>query len=376
MNIDISELKNSLKDLSQRFRTLGGIFDIEGKENRSAQLEKLMAKADFWENPDASRDILKERSELNEIIQIWRGLSGEIEDNELLFEMAMEEADEQNLQEVLRKLKELQKRYRELELRQMLNDEYDNKNAIVSINAGAGGTEAQDWTEMLLRMYLRWCERKNFKVEMIDLLEGEEAGVKNVTFTVSGPYAHGMMKAESGVHRLVRISPFDASGRRHTSFAAVLVFPEIDDKIEVDVKQSDLRVDTYRASGAGGQHVNKTSSAVRITHLPTGIVVACQNEKSQHRNRDIAMKILKARLYERERRAQQAKIQETHDNLDEIAWGNQIRSYVMQPYRLVKDHRTNVEKGNVDSVMDGELDEFIEAYLLNSMSRESSVGAA
>ncbi len=335
-----------------------------------------MAKEDFWESPEAGRDILKERSELNEIIQTWRNLSGEIEDNELLFEMALEEDDEQNMKEVRRKLGELQNRYRELELRQMLNDENDNKSAIVSINAGAGGTEAQDWTEMLLRMYLRWCERKNFKVEMIDLLEGEEAGVKNVTFTVSGPYAHGMMKAESGVHRLVRISPFDASGRRHTSFAAVLVFPEIDDKIEVDVKQSDLRVDTYRASGAGGQHVNKTSSAVRITHLPTGIVVACQNEKSQHRNRDIAMKILKARLYERERRAQQAKIQETHDNLDEIAWGNQIRSYVMQPYRLVKDHRTSVEKGNVDAVMDGELDEFIEAYLLNSMSRESSAGAA
>lgn len=335
-----------------------------------------MAKADFWESPEAGRDILKERSELNEIIQTWRNLSGEIEDNELLFEMALEEDDEQNMKEVRRKLGELQNRYRELELRQMLNDENDNKSAIVSINAGAGGTEAQDWTEMLLRMYLRWCERKNFKVEMIDLLEGEEAGVKNVTFTVSGPYAHGMMKAESGVHRLVRISPFDASGRRHTSFAAVLVFPEIDDKIEVDVKQSDLRVDTYRASGAGGQHVNKTSSAVRITHMPTGIVVACQNEKSQHRNRDIAMKILKARLYERERRAQQAKIQETHDNLDEIAWGNQIRSYVMQPYRLVKDHRTSVEKGNVDAVMDGELDEFIEVYLLNSMSRESSAGAA
>jgi peptide chain release factor 2 len=257
----------------------------------------------------------------------------------------------------------------------MLSDENDDKNAIVSINAGAGGTEAQDWTEMLLRMYLRWCERKNFKVEMIDLLEGEEAGIKSVTFTASGPYAHGMLKAESGVHRLVRISPFDASGRRHTSFAAVLVFPEIDDKIEIEVKQSDLRVDTYRASGAGGQHVNKTSSAVRLTHLPTGIVVQCQNEKSQHRNRDIALKILKARLYERERRAQQAKMQETHDNLDEIAWGNQIRSYVMQPYRLVKDHRTNVEKGNVDAVLDGELDEFIEAYLLNSMTAKESAAS-
>lgn len=331
-----------------------------------------MTKAGFWENPEAGRDILKERSDLNEMIQGWKKLSAEIEDNALLFEMAVEEEDEQNMLEVVRKLKELQNQFRQLELRQMLSDENDNKNAIVTINAGAGGTEAQDWTEMLLRMYLRWCERKGLKIEMVDMLEGEEAGIKNVTFTVSGPYAYGMLKAESGVHRLVRISPYDASGRRHTSFAAVLVFPEVDDKIEVDVKQSDLRIDTYRASGAGGQHVNKTSSAVRITHLPTGIVAQCQNEKSQHRNRDIAMKILKSRLYERERRAQQAKLQETHDNLDEIAWGNQIRSYVMQPYRLVKDHRTNTEKGNVDSVLDGELDDFIEAYLLNSMtSREA-----
>ncbi|MEM5788698.1 MAG: peptide chain release factor 2, partial [Syntrophobacteraceae bacterium] len=366
------ELRNSLKDLSQRFQTLGGYLDIEGKETRSAELEKLMTKAGFWENPEAGRDILKERSDLNEMIQGWKKLSAEIEDNALLFEMAVEEEDEQNMLEVVRKLKELQNQFRQLELRQMLSDENDNKNAIVTINAGAGGTEAQDWTEMLLRMYLRWCERKGLKIEMVDMLEGEEAGIKNVTFTVSGPYAYGMLKAESGVHRLVRISPYDASGRRHTSFAAVLVFPEVDDKIEVDVKQSDLRIDTYRASGAGGQHVNKTSSAVRITHLPTGIVAQCQNEKSQHRNRDIAMKILKSRLYERERRAQQAKLQETHDNLDEIAWGNQIRSYVMQPYRLVKDHRTNTEKGNVDSVLDGELDDFIEAYLLNSMtSREA-----
>ncbi|SPF46320.1 Peptide chain release factor 2 [Syntrophobacter sp. SbD1] len=353
------------------------IFDIAGKEARSAELEKMMAKQDFWENQEASRDVLKERSELNGIIQTWRTLSGDIEDNELLFEMAVEEEDESNLKEVQRKLKELQKKYRDIELLQMLSDEDDNKNAIVTVNAGAGGTEAQDWTEMLLRMYLRWCERKKFKVEMVDLLEGEEAGIKNVTFTVSGTYAYGMLKAESGVHRLVRISPFDASGRRHTSFAAVLVFPELDDKIEIEIKQSDLRVDTYRASGAGGQHVNKTSSAVRLTHLPTGIVAQCQNEKSQHRNRDIALKILKSRLYDRERRAQQAKMQETHDNLDEIAWGNQIRSYVMQPYRLVKDHRTNVEKGNVESVLDGELDDFIEAFLLNSIiTREGASGVA
>jgi peptide chain release factor 2 len=282
--------------------------------------------------------------------------------------MALEENDEDTFREVALKSGALKSDLRGLELRQMLSDENDDKNAIVSINAGAGGTESQDWVEMLLRMYLRWCERKKFTTQIVDLLEGEEAGIKNTTFTVSGTNAYGLMKSESGIHRLVRISPFDASGRRHTSFAAVLVYPEIDDRIEVDVKASDLRVDTYRASGAGGQHVNKTSSAVRITHLPTGIVVQCQNEKSQHRNRDIAMKILRARLYEREQRVQQEKLQELHDNLEDIAWGNQIRSYVLQPYRLVKDHRTNVEKGDVDSVLDGELDEFIEAYLLNRMS--------
>jgi len=369
-------LKIRSKTCFNDFKPWEDIFDIAGKKARSTELEKLMARQDFWENPEAGRDVLKERSELNEMIQTWGNLAADIEDNELLFDMAVAEADEKSLEEVWHKLKELERKYRELELRQMLSDENDGKNAIVSINAGAGGTEAQDWTQMLLRMYLRWCERKNFKVDMIDLLEGEEAGIKNVTFTVSGSYAYGMLKAESGVHRLVRISPFDASGRRHTSFAAVLVFPEIDDKIEVEVKASDLRVDTYRASGSGGQHVNKTSSAVRLTHLPTGIVVACQNEKSQHRNRDIAMKILKARLYERERRAQQAKVQETHDNLDEIAWGSQIRSYVMQPYRLVKDHRTNVEKGNVDSVLDGELDDFIEAYLLNSIGGKAGAAGA
>ncbi len=307
---------------------------------------------------------------------MWNRFSEELSDAELLLEMAQEEDDEDTFKEVAQKTGALKSDLRDLELRQMLSDENDDKNAIVSINAGAGGTESQDWVEMLLRMYLRWCERRKFTTQIVDLLEGEEAGIKNTTFTVSGTNAYGLMKSESGIHRLVRISPFDASGRRHTSFAAVLVYPEIDDKIEVDIKASDLRVDTYRASGAGGQHVNKTSSAVRITHMPTGIVVQCQNEKSQHRNRDIAMKILRARLYEREQRAQQEKLQELHDNLEDIAWGNQIRSYVLQPYRLVKDHRTNTEKGDVDSVLDGELEEFIEAYLLNRMSNRGKTGSA
>lgn len=332
-----------------------------------------MLKDGFWDRPDESKDVLKERSGITAVIDSWKSFKEELEENELLLDLAMEEADEETLKEVQRKTATMQRHLRDLEFRQMLADPMDEKNAIVSINAGAGGTEAQDWAQMLLRMYLRWCERKNFKAEMVDLLEGDEAGIKSTTFTVEGAYAFGFLKAESGIHRLVRISPFDASGRRHTSFAAVLVYPEIDDKIEIDIKQADLRVDTYRASGAGGQHVNKTSSAVRITHIPTGIVVQCQNEKSQHRNRDIALKILRARLYEREKRAQQEKLQEMHDNLDDIGFGNQIRSYVLQPYRLIKDHRTNFEKGNVEAVLDGEIDEFIEAYLLYQMNaRERS----
>ena len=353
-----------LRSFLKNFKHWEAIFDIAGKEARSAELEKLMARQDFWDNPESGRDVLKERSELNGIIVSWRTLAGQIEDNELLFDMAVEEDDEANLLEVQRKLKELRQTYREMELLQMLSDENDDKNAIVSINAGAGGTEAQDWTEMLLRMYLRWCERKNLKVDMIDLLEGEEAGVKNVTFTVSGSHAYGMLKAESGVHRLVRISPFDASGRRHTSFAAVLVFPEIDDRIEIEVKQSDLRVDTFRASGAGGQHVNKTDSAIRITHLPTGIVVQCQNERSQHSNKDTAMKMLTSRLYKLEKERKAEVNEQLGGDKKEIAWGSQIRSYVLQPYRLIKDHRTDHEIGNVDAVLDGNLDPFIKAYLL------------
>lgn len=350
------------------FILLEAIFDIQGRQERLMELEKMLLKPDFWENPQEGKHILKERAEHNEIVETWQQFGRDVEESELLLELALEEQDEPTLREVSLKVKGLSKRIRNLELRQMLSEENDNDNAIVSINAGAGGTEAQDWAEMLLRMYLRWCEKKNLSVEIVDLLEGEEAGLKSATFTVGGPYAYGLLKSESGIHRLVRISPFDASGRRHTSFAAVFVYPEVDEEIEIDIKTADLRIDTYRASGAGGQHVNKTSSAVRITHLPTGIVVQCQNEKSQHRNRDIAMKILRARLYEREKRAQQDKLQEIHDNLDDIAWGNQIRSYVMQPYRLVKDHRTGAETGSVESVMDGELDEFIEAYLLNLLN--------
>jgi peptide chain release factor 2 len=332
-----------------------------------------MVQPDFWDKPEESKDVLKERSDLHDMIATWQKLAAEVEESELLLEMAVEEQDELTLKDIAKEIFELRNRARQLELRELLSGENDDKNTILSINAGAGGTEAQYWAEMLLRMYLRWCESKQFKSQLVDLQEGEEAGIKSATLTIAGPNAYGLLKAESGIHRLVRISPFDASGRRHTSFAAVFIFPEVDDRIEVEVKTADIRVDTFRASGAGGQHVNKTSSAVRITHLPTGIVVQCQNEKSQHRNRDIAMKILRARLYEREKRVQQEKLQEIHESLEDIGWGSQIRSYVLQPYRLVKDHRTGVEKGNVEAVLDGDLDEFIEAYLFSLMNaRERS----
>jgi peptide chain release factor 2 len=281
--------------------------------------------------------------------------------------LAQEEADESALAEVAEELEVQEKSLGRLELEMLLGGEDDDKNAIVTIHAGAGGTEAQDWTEMLLRMYLRFAERRGFKTEMYDLLPGDEAGVKSATFAANGPHAYGYLKAESGIHRLVRISPFDASGRRHTSFAAVFVYPEADDNIQIDIQDKDLRIDTFRASGAGGQHVNKTSSAVRITHIPTGIAVSMQNERSQHRNRELAMKVLKARLYELEKGKRQEKAQEVLDAQKDIAWGSQIRSYVLQPYRMIKDHRTKHEEGNVEAVLDGDLDSFIESYLLSTV---------
>jgi peptide chain release factor 2 len=258
----------------------------------------------------------------------------------------------------------------QMEFRRMLGGEHDSSSAIASINAGAGGTEAQDWVEMLLRMYLRWAEKKGYKREIIDILVGEEAGLKNVTFTVSGPYAFGYLRAETGIHRLVRISPFDAGARRHTSFASVFVIPEISDDVVIEIDEKELRIDTFRSSGAGGQHVNKTDSAVRITHLPTGIVVQCQNERSQHKNKATAMKILKARLYDREMKEKVEKLEELHNTKKEIAWGSQIRSYVMHPYRMVKDHRTNRVIHDVDRVMDGDIEELIKAYLLHASSMQ------
>jgi len=283
--------------------------------------------------------------------------------------MLKEEEDSESLAELNQQLKSLKRKLTLVRLEKLMSGEHDAGNAIVSINAGAGGTEAQDWAEMLLRMYLRWAEKRGWKTEIIDILPMDEGGIKSVVFTVTGDHAYGNLRSESGIHRLVRISPFDAGSRRHTSFASVYVCPEIDDSIEIDIQDADLRIDTYRASGAGGQHVNKTDSAVRITHLPTGIVVQCQNERSQHKNRAMAMKILKARIYEKEleeRRREQEKIESS--KMD-IAWGSQIRSYILHPYQLVKDHRTEYETGNVNQVLDGGLDPFVEAYLLQQMQQ-------
>jgi peptide chain release factor 2 len=308
--------------------------------------------------------LLKERTALKSDLTLWENLSAELEDAKGYLELAREENDEETLREVSAKMARVEQEVQAAEFKRMLGGENDPNNAIVSIHSGAGGTEAQDWADMLLRMYLRWSERKGFRTEIIDYLPGEEAGVKSVTITVNGDYAYGYLKAESGIHRLVRISPFDAGKRRHTSFASVFVYPEIQEDIVVEINEDDLRVDTFRSSGAGGQHVNKTDSAVRITHLPTGIVVQCQNERSQHKNRAMAMKVLKARLYELKRKEQEEKMEQLHSTKKDIAWGSQIRSYTLQPYRLVKDHRTNLEVGNVDAVLDGDLEPFIEAYLL------------
>ena len=302
---------------------------------------------------------------MTDIIEKWKKQKNNIDDLAILTEMAIEEQDDRAQLEISGELERLHAGIREDELRMMLGSEQDSMNAIMSIHAGAGGTEAQDWAEMLLRMYLRWAERRGFKATIIDYLPGDEAGVKSVTWTLQGEYAYGYAKAEIGIHRLVRISPFDAGARRHTSFASVFVYPEVDDRIIVEIDEKDLRIDTYRSSGAGGQHVNKTDSAVRITHLPTGIVVQCQNERSQHKNKGMAMKYLKSRLYELKLREQNAKLREINKTKKDIAWGSQIRSYVLHPYKMIKDHRTNIETGNVNRVLDGDIDEFIEAYLLH-----------
>ena len=337
---------------------------MDKQEEELKKIEKMMSNANFWQKDQGEISRLNQQSALlREKIDLWQKLHQETEEAKLLAEMAFEEDDEPTLNEVDDEVDRLEEEIKGLEFQSLLGDADDKRNAILAINAGAGGTEAQDWVEMLFRMYIRWSEDKGMKVHVLDYLPGDEAGIKNATFTVTGPYAYGYLKSEHGIHRMVRISPFDATGRRHTSFASVSVLPEVDTDIMIEIDEKDLRIDTYRASGPGGQHVNKTSSAVRITHLPTGTVAQCQNEKSQHRNKEMAMKVLRSKLYEIEKGKLEQKKQEMHQSQKDIAWGSQIRSYVFNPYRMVKDHRTDVEVGNVDAVMDGGIDLFIDAYL-------------
>ena len=334
------------------------------KEEKIVALEKVTAREDFWSEPEKAKEILKEKNRLETSVQDWKRKKKTLEELQGLYVLARDESDLETLEEIDKDLEKLVHAVRNEEFRAMLGGEEDIRNAIMTIHAGAGGTEAQDWAQMLLRMYLRWSEQRGFKTNIIDFQPGDEAGVKSVTVTLEGEYAYGYARAEIGIHRLVRISPFDAGNRRHTSFASVFVYPEVDEKIQVEVDENDLRIDTYRSTGAGGQHVNKTDSAVRITHIPTGIVVQCQNERSQHKNKAMAMKVLKSRLYEIKLREKNEKLSEMEKSKKDIAWGSQIRSYVLHPYKMVKDHRTNLEVGNVNRVLDGEIDDFIESFLM------------
>ena len=322
-----------------------------------------MSQPDFWNDNEKAQKVLQENKSLKETLDEFNHLESSLEEIDVFIELAIEEGDISLEKEVEKMIENLESSIDELKIKTLLSGEYDKNNAIVSINAGTGGLDAQDWAQMLLRMYVRWADRKEFKVSTLDMISDPEAGIKSATIQVEGLNAYGYLKSEKGVHRIVRISPFDPSGKRHTSFASIDVVPELDESIEIDINPSDLKIDTYRASGAGGQHINTTDSAVRITHIPTGVVVQCQNQRSQHSNKDTAMRMLMAKLIELKELEQKEKIEDLQGKYSQITWGSQIRSYVFQPYKLVKDHRTNAEMGNVDSVMDGSIDLFINEYL-------------
>ncbi|MEW6237843.1 MAG: peptide chain release factor 2 [Candidatus Omnitrophota bacterium] len=349
-------------------KSLGGFFDIRGKRCEVERLELEMNAPGFWNNPQVAQEHGKQIKRLKELIEPYSRLKASCDDLALLIEMTEEEKEKGHDEEFQAELERFRGELNEFDLRCTLSGENDAANCFVNIHPGAGGTESCDWASMLMRMYLRYVERRGWKAQIVDFLEGEEAGIKNVTIHVKGENAYGYMRAETGIHRLVRISPFDANKRRHTSFTAVHVMPEFDDDITVELNEKDLRIDTYRSTGAGGQHVNTTDSAIRITHLPTGTVVTCQNERSQRQNRETAMKILYARLYEMMQEEQAEKIEEISGEKRDIAWGNQIRSYVFHPYNMIKDHRTGVERGDIQNVMDGDLDDYISAYLRASLA--------
>ena len=345
-----------------RSNSSGGFFDVAAKREELRRLEAQASAPDFWNDQEEAQKVLQQRSRLERVILRQEGFESAAADAEVLFEFA--EEDEASAKELRELVKRLEGEVAQAETEMLLAGEHDARNAICTVHPGAGGTESQDWAEMLLRMYLKWAERRGFKTEIIEYQPGEEAGLKSATFRVEGEYAYGLLAAEAGVHRLVRISPFDQAARRHTSFASLFVSPEIDEDIEVEINDKDLRVDTYRSTGAGGQHINTTDSAVRITHLPTGIVVACQNQRSQHQNRAVAMQVLRSRLYELEIEKRRAETAVLEAAKSDISFGSQIRNYVLAPYRLVKDARTKYERGDVDAVLAGDLDDFIKAYLL------------
>lgn len=360
----------TIENLKEALAQLKSALHVNQIQDEIAELEAKAQEPDFWQDIENARKTQTRIRRLQKRVNQYNRLKSQLEDVEVLYELAKEEEDPKAANEVSRELERLKTDFEKLRLETLFTGEFDENNAILTLHAGAGGTEAQDWAEMLYRMYLRWADEHGFEVKQLDLLEGDEAGIKSVSFMVIGDYAYGYLKAEMGVHRLVRISPFDASGRRHTSFASLEVIPELDDSIEINIRPEDLRVDTYRSTGAGGQHVNKTESAIRLTHLPTGVVVSCQSERSQIQNRETAMRMLKAKLYAMARAEQKDRIEDLKGNQMEIAWGSQIRSYVFCPYTLVKDHRTGYETTAVDSVMDGELDEFINAYLSGQKSEK------
>lgn len=359
----LEELRPQIGELRNRLGELKTGLKIEPKKERIQDLDYQMAAPGFWDDPDKAQKVAQEANNLKSEVDTFTSLETKVDDLDTLWEMAMEEKDDTLVSEMESELEGAKHTLSELELGMLLSDEYDANNAIMNLHAGAGGTEAQDWTGMLLRMFTRYAEGKGFEVELLDVLPGEEAGTKSATLAIKGHNAYGFLKSEKGVHRLVRISPFDSNARRHTSFAAVDVMPEIDNTAEVNINMDDVRVDYYRASGAGGQHVNKTSSAVRMTHLPTGIVVQCQNERSQLQNKERCLQLLRAKLFEYEKAIQDQKISDLAGDYQAIEWGSQIRSYVFQPYTLVKDHRTGAETGNIQAVMDGDLDLFVESYL-------------
>ncbi|MCX4269435.1 MAG: peptide chain release factor 2 [Lachnospiraceae bacterium] len=361
--VEFDQFKSKLTAYKAPLSEVRDSLDLDHKEKRIAELERHMEEADFWDRAEQAQESVKELKRLKDAIEEYAALEQSLEDIETLIEMGYEEEDASLIPEIEQEWNDFTERFERLRMTTLLRGEYDKDNAIVTLHSGAGGTEACDWTAMLYRMYLRWAESKGFTTEVLDYLDGEEAGIKSVTIQINGENAFGYLKSEKGIHRLVRISPFNAAGKRQTSFASCDVMPDIEEDLDIAINEEDLRIDTYRSSGAGGQHINKTSSAIRITHIPTNIVVQCQNERSQFQNKDKAMQMLKAKLYLLKQQENAEKLSDIRGDVKEIGWGNQIRSYVMQPYTLVKDHRTNQESGNVEKVLNGDLDPFIGAYL-------------